>query len=83
MPLLVGGATLFRCPNQDAEGMGMALAVVPHSTGKGATRRDRHLGPRPDCNVSALQRRVHGRLGIDPWQSKIADVGDIPIPRAN
>ena len=78
-----GVPTLFRCPHQGANGMDIALAGVPHSTGNGTTERDQHLGPRAVRNVSALQRRVHGGFGIDPWQLAIADVGDVPLPRAN
>jgi guanidinopropionase len=34
--------------------------------------------------VSALQRRCHGGFQINPWTSaKIADIGDVPFPRAN
>ncbi len=78
-----GIPTLFRCPNQGPEGQDIALAGVPHSTGNGTTERDQHLGPRAVRNVSALQRRIHGGFQIDPWQAKIADIGDVPLPRAN
>ncbi len=78
-----GVPTLFRCPHQSAKGMEIALAGVPHSTGNGTTERDQHLGPRAVRNVSAVQRRVHGTFGIDPWERKVADVGDVPFPRAN
>lgn len=79
-----GVPTLFRCPHVGPEGQQIALAGVPHSTGNGTTERDQHLGPRAVRHVSALQRRVHGGFGIDPWGSaKIADVGDVPMPRAN
>ncbi len=40
--------------------------------------------PRAVRNVSALQRRVHGEFGVDPWTvAKIVDAGDVPFPRAN
>ncbi|OSQ43860.1 agmatinase [Marivita geojedonensis] len=79
-----GIPTMFRCPNQGAEGADIALVGVPHSTGNGTTERDQHLGPRALRNVSCVQRRVHGSFGIDPWAAaKIVDVGDVPLPRAN
>ena len=78
-----GVPTLFRTPHQGPEGMDIALAGVPHSTGNGTTERDQHLGPRAVRNVSAVQRRVHGKFRINPWDAKIADVGDVPFPRAN
>ena len=85
-----GVPTLFRCPHEGPEGADIALAGVPHSTGNGTTERDQHLGPRAVRNVSALQRRVHGGFGIDPWSatgtadaSRIHDIGDVPFPRAN
>lgn len=79
-----GVPTLFRCPHEGPQGKDIALVGVPHSTGNGTTERDQHLGPRAVRNVSAVQRRVHGAFGIDPWVSaKIADVGDVPFPRAN
>lgn len=79
-----GIPTLFRCPNADPEGQDIVLAGVPHSTGNGTTERDQHLGPRAVRHVSAVQRRVHSLFGIDPWNEvKIADIGDVPFPRAN
>lgn len=79
-----GIPTLFRCPNLPPEGQDIVLAGVPHSTGNGTTERDQHLGPRALRHVSALGRRVHGLFGFDPWTTaKIADVGDVPFPRAN
>ncbi len=79
-----GVPTLFRCPQAEPGGADIALAGVPHSTGNGTTERDQHLGPRAVRNISALQRRVHGGFGIDPWSSAtIVDVGDVPFPRAN
>ena len=79
-----GVPTLFRCPHEDLADQDIVLAGVPHSTGNGTTERDQHLGPRAVRNVSAVQRRVHGGFGINPWGSaKIADIGDVPFPRAN
>ncbi len=79
-----GIPTLFRCPNEPAEGKDIVLAGVPHSTGNGTTERDQHLGPRAVRNVSCLQRRVQGEIGINPWEkAKISDIGDVPFPRAN
>ena len=79
-----GIPTLFRCPNLPAEGQDIALVGVPHSTGNGTTERDQHLGPRALRNVSAVARRVHSAFEIDPWTAaKIADIGDVPFPRAN
>lgn len=79
-----GIPTLYRCPNLPPEGQDIALVGVPHSSGNGTTERDQHLGPRALRNVSALLRRVHMGFEIDPWQSaKVADVGDVPLPRAN
>ena len=79
-----GIPTMFRCPHEGADGADIALVGVPHSTGNGTTERDQHLGPRAIRNVSALQRRVHGEFGIDPWQlAPVVDVGDVPFPRAN
>ena len=79
-----GIPTLFRCPNEGPEGQDIALVGVPHSTGNGTTERDQHLGPRALRNVSAVGRRVHGGFGLSPWTAaKIADVGDVPFPRAN
>ena len=79
-----GIPTMFRCPNAGPEGADIALVGVPHSTGNGTTERDQHLGPRALRNVSAVQRRVHGGFGLDPWAAaRIVDVGDVPLPRAN
>lgn len=79
-----GIPTMFRCPNAGPEGADIALVGVPHSTGNGTTERDQHLGPRALRNVSAVQRRMHGGFGLDPWAAaKIVDVGDVPLPRAN
>lgn len=79
-----GVPTLFRCPHEGLEDADIALVGVPHSTGNGTTERDQHLGPRAVRNISALQRRVHGGFGIDPWErARIVDVGDVPFPRAN
>lgn len=79
-----GIPTMFRCPNEGPEGKDIALVGVPHSTGNGTTERDQHLGPRALRNVSAVMRRVHSEFQIDPWNAaKIADVGDVPFPRAN
>ena len=79
-----GVPTLFRCPHERPKGADIALCGVPHSTGNGTTERDQHLGPRAVRNISALQRRVHGGFGIDPWEAAhIVDAGDVPFPRAN
>jgi guanidinopropionase len=79
-----GVPTLFRCPNEGPEDKDIALVGVPHSTGNGSTERDQHLGPRALRHVSAVGRRMHGGFGIDPWTAaRIADVGDVPMPRAN
>ena len=79
-----GVPTLFRCPQVEPEGQDIALVGVPHSTGNGTTERDQHLGPRAVRNISALQRRIHGAFSFDPWNAaKIADIGDVPFPRAN
>lgn len=57
---------------------------MPHSTGNGTTERDQHLGPRALRNVSAVGRRMHSGFQLDPWTaSRIADIGDVPFPRAN
>ena len=79
-----GIPTFFRCPNAQAGENEIALVGVPHSTGNGTTERDQHLGPRAVRNVSAMQRRIHGVFGIDPWNAaNVVDVGDVPLPRAN
>jgi guanidinopropionase len=79
-----GIPTLFRCPNEKVGGQDIGLIGVPHSTGNGTTERDQHLGPRAVRNISCLQRRVHGDFGLDPWAAaKVADLGDVPFPRAN
>ncbi len=79
-----GVPTLFRCPHEDLDAQDIVLAGVPHSTGNGTTERDQHLGPRAVRHVSAVQRRAHGSFGLDPWTAaKIADIGDVPFPRAN
>lgn len=79
-----GVPTLFRCPNEGPEGKDIALVGVPHSSGNGTTEKDQHLGPRALRNVSAVGRRVHQEFHLDPWNNaKIADVGDVPFPRAN
>jgi guanidinopropionase len=79
-----GIPTMFRCPNEGPEGKDIALVGVPHSTGNGTIERDQHLGPRAVRNISAVMRRVHSEFEIDPWNAvKIADVGDVPFPRAN
>jgi guanidinopropionase len=79
-----GVPTLFRCPHQGPQDQDIALVGVPHSAGNGTTERDQHLGPRAVRNTSAVQRRAHGLFEIDPWSAaRIADVGDVPFPRAN
>ena len=79
-----GIPTMFRCPNEGPEGQDIALVGVPHSTGNGTTERDQHLGPRALRNVSAVQRRVHTQFQLNPGEAaKIADIGDVPFPRAN
>lgn len=79
-----GIPTLFRCPNEGPEGQDIALVGVPHSTGNGTTERDQHLGPRALRNVSAVGRRMHSGFQLDPWSAaRIADIGDVPFPRAN
>ena len=84
-----GIPTLFRCPHvdiadQDFAHADIALIGVPHSTGNGTTERDQHLGPRAVRNIAAVQRRVHGEFGLDPWSSaSIIDAGDVPFPKAN
>ena len=79
-----GIPTMFRCPNEGPENQDIALVGVPHSTGNGTTERDQHLGPRALRNVSAVGRRVHGGFELNPWDAaKIADIGDVPFPRAN
>ncbi|MEM7439054.1 MAG: arginase family protein [Pseudomonadota bacterium] len=79
-----GVSTLFRCPHEELGGQDIALVGVPHSAGNGTTERDQHLGPRAVRNVSAVQRRIHSAFAIDPWSAaKIADLGDVPFPRAN
>ncbi|WP_300064586.1 arginase family protein [uncultured Roseobacter sp.] len=79
-----GVPTLFRCPHERVEGQDIALVGVPHSTGNGTTERDQHLGPRALRNVSAVGRRMHSGFNLDPWSAaKIADIGDVPLPRAN
>ncbi len=79
-----GIPTMFRCPAEEPDGKDIALVGVPHSAGNGTTERDQHLGPRALRHVSAVQRRVHSVFEIDPWNSAtIADVGDVPFPRAN
>lgn len=79
-----GIPTFFRCPNKPAENQDIAIVGVPHSTGNGTTERDQHLGPRAVRNVSAVLRRMHNEFELDPWNAcNIADVGDVPFPRAN
>ncbi len=79
-----GVPTLFRCPHEELDKQDIVLVGVPHSTGNGTTERDQHLGPRAVRNVSAVQRRVHSGIGLDPWNAtNIADIGDVPFPRAN
>ena len=81
-----GIPTLFRADPSPLESLDadIALVGVPHAGGNGTTYRDQHLGPRAVRNVSAVQRRAHSAFQIDPWSmAKIADVGDVPFPRAN
>lgn len=79
-----GVPTLFRAPYEDLDGQDIALVGVPHAGGNGTTERDQHLGPRAVRNISSVQRRVHGDFGIDPWSlARVADLGDVPFPRAN
>lgn len=79
-----GIPTMFRCPNEELDGQHIALVGVPHSTGNGTTERDQHLGPRALRNVSSVARRVHSEFQLNPWKAaRIADLGDVPLPRAN
>jgi len=80
-----GVPTFFRCPHETLkEHHDIAIVGVPHSTGNGTTERDQHLGPRAVRNVSAVLRRMHSEFQLDPWSSRtIADIGDVPFPRAN
>jgi guanidinopropionase len=80
-----GIPSLFRCPiNENLDPCDIGLIGVPHSSGNGTTERDQHLGPRAVRNVSAVMRRVHLEMGIDPWETcKINDLGDVPLPEAN
>ena len=80
-----GIPSLFRCPIEtDPAACDIALVGVPHSTGNGTTERDQHLGPRAVRNISALARRVHLEMGLDPWEAaKVVDLGDVPLPEAN
>ena len=79
-----GIPTLFRCKHEPLDGQDIVLAGVPHSTGNGTTERDQHLGPRAVRNVSSVLRRVHNGFKIDPWNAAcIADIGDVPFPKAN
>ncbi|MEM9585293.1 MAG: arginase family protein [Pseudomonadota bacterium] len=79
-----GIPTLFRAPHEVLSTQDIVLAGVPHSAGNGTTERDQHLGPRAVRHVSALQRRVHLEFGLDPWAAAhVADLGDVPFPRAN
>ncbi|WP_419903540.1 arginase family protein [Kiloniella sp.] len=80
-----GVPTLFRCPHiPDPEGCEIALIGVPHSSGNGTTEKDQHLGPRSVRDVSPIGRRVHAKYNLDPWaESKIFDLGDVPLPEAN
>ncbi len=79
-----GPATLFRCPHDpDPNNCDIALVGVPHSSGNGTTERDQHLGPRAVRNVSAHNRRMHLKFGLDPWSAaRIHDLGDVPLPEA-
>ncbi len=80
-----GLPTLFRCPyEENPSECDIALVGVPHSSGNGTTEKDQHLGPRAVRDVSPIGRRVHGKYQLDPWaESKIYDVGDVPLPEAN
>ena len=80
-----GIPTLFRAPyDADPANADIGLVGVPRSTGNGTTQRDQHLGPRAVRNVSALGRRVHNDLEIDPWTGcRINDLGDVALPEAN
>jgi len=79
-----GIPTLFRCKHEPLDRQDIVLAGVPHSTGNGTTERDQHLGPRAVRNVSSVLRRVHNGFKIDPWSAaSIADIGDVPFPKAN
>jgi len=79
-----GIASFFRCPlESDPERADIAIVGVPHSTGNGTTERDQHLGPRAVRNVSPEYQRYHCEFGFAPWERcRIADFGDVPLPRA-
>ncbi|MEM9107307.1 MAG: arginase family protein, partial [Pseudomonadota bacterium] len=73
--------TLFHCPREDLGEQDTVLVGVPHASGDGANERDQRLGPEAVRQVSAVQRRAHSYLGIDPWSvSNIADIGDVSFP---
>ncbi len=77
--------TLFRAEySTDPGACDIALAGVPHSAGNGPSKRDHHLGPRAVTDESALDRRVHIDLQLEPWNaSTINDLGDVPLPKCN
>ncbi|MEL6336001.1 MAG: arginase family protein [Pseudomonadota bacterium] len=80
-----GVPTLFACDHDaDPANADIALVGIPHSTGNGTTERDQHLGPRAVRDVSAVQRRVHLGMELDPWAvARVRDIGDVPLPEAN
>lgn len=80
-----GVPTLFSCPHEpDPGACDIALVGIPHSTGNGTTERDQHLGPRAVRDISALQRRVHMGMQLDPWAAaRVHDLGDVALPEAN
>jgi len=79
-----GIPTCFRCQIEtDPDKADIAIVGVPHSSGNGTTERDQHLGPRAVRNVSPEYQRYHREFGFAPWERcRIADFGDVPLPRA-
>ncbi len=82
-PRYSGIPTFMRTPLiHDPSKLDIALIGVPFDAGSENRPGQRH-GPREIRNMSSLTRSVHHVTRVNPYElCRVADVGDVPFPRA-
>ncbi len=82
-PRYSGIPTFMRTPLiRDPSKLDIALIGVPFDAGAENRPGQRH-GPREIRNMSSLTRAVHHVTRVNPYElCRIADMGDVPFPRA-